>query len=276
MKDIVNVEAFLIATKSIYEAQISCNVNIRKLIICQNFSSVTMLTDFKAIVLTIDTKKNSIYLKHLETLVSEIVSLYDIVKSLPKDYNKIGGDVQLVCTTHQLSRPDISIYKDYNENGKWIWRLLAHNYKSGNYFNTEMVLLQSLCTTEPEQYNDYERINNDIIYEWVIQINNIFKVCDIQPQKEKTKFEEYLFHTDKTELLKKLHILIDNTKTKNIVTVLIALQEKGYILISDSKSKLYQAMMSEFTIKITTSGANDFFRNGIAKNDIEHIKKLLD
>lgn len=95
----------------------------------------------------------------------------------------------------------------------------------------------------------------------------------------KLNFIDYLHHPDKVALIKVLHDLIDNTKAKNVVTVLFALQEKGFIIIDkSSNAEFYNSMRKEFTFEASNSGLNGFYfkPDKISKIEINSIVNLLD
>lgn len=113
---------------------------------------------------------------------------------------------------------------------------------------------------------------------WEVVIDNLTYFEKAALQQEESTFSDYLKHPNKEELMIKLHGLIDNTRTKNIVTVLKALENKNYIHIGTSNAKLYQAMRKEFSITITDDGANKFYfgNSSITENEIKNIENLLD
>lgn len=67
----------------------------------------------------------------------------------------------------------------------------------------------------------------------------------INSQVEKD-FKSYLHHDNKDALMEKLHELIDGKKGKVIAITIKALEQLGFISVSDSHSAIYKAMRVEF------------------------------
>ncbi len=176
MKELVCIEQFLNVNKSICEAQIKVNVNMSKIYISGKYWNNTLISDFKATMLTIDKSIHHKYLESLKNLASDVLTLYDRVNSLPFDYNTIGGNTHLLLYTNDFREPHIMICKDDYYNGKkWTWRIIWDNdWRPEDY----ELLSKSCITTEPKSIN--ELVRNDMISKRTSIISNI--LSDIEPQ----------------------------------------------------------------------------------------------
>ena len=93
-------------------------------------------------------------------------------------------------------------------------------------------------------------------------------------------FKEYLICPDIDDLLEKLHSYITNdSQTKKLATVVLALEKMKYLKKPYVKAKLYKSMRTEFSLKHLSEnpdGFNQHFRKGqITDSEIEYIISAL-
>jgi hypothetical protein len=97
-----------------------------------------------------------------------------------------------------------------------------------------------------------------------------------KPQKV---FSDYLHHSNKGALMKKLHELLDGKKGKYAATIIRALKECGYLVGYESYNKLYESMKTEFGEIGNISGINSFLNESnkcyLKKEDIAPTINIL-
>ena len=92
-------------------------------------------------------------------------------------------------------------------------------------------------------------------------------------------FADYLINcTDKENLVKVLHGLLDNAKGKNVAIVIMALERKKLLHISDTRTVFYEAMRILFGYIGTNQSINKFYSTGTTLDvEIEaKIQKVMD
>ncbi len=257
MKELVSIELFLNVNNSIFEAQILNNVNMSKIYISGKYWNNTLISDFKAAMLTIDKSIHRKYLESLKNLASDVLKLYDKVNSLPSDRNTIGIDTQLLFFVNDFQEPHIMICKDYYDGKKWTWRIIWDN----NWRPEDYELLSKSCiTTEPKSVN--ELVRNDMISKWTCLISNI--LSDIQPQSELT-FKDLLIGLDeskKNEIIAKIQQK-NRDKPIQIFYILAALKQEK-IILETNNTIIYKAYFDEFGYKkfnSLKSGVGHHFNN---------------
>lgn len=242
MKELVSIELFLNVNKSIFEAQILNNINMSNIYISGKYWNNTLISDFKAAMLTIDKSIHRKYLESLKNLASDVLKLYDKVNSLPSDRNTIGIDTQLLFFVNDFQEPHIMICKDYYNGKKWTWRIIWDN----NWRTEDYELLSKSCiTTEPKSVN--ELVRNDMISKWTCLISNI--LSDIQPQSELT-FKDLLIGLDeskKSGIIAKIQQK-NRDKPIQIFHILAALKQEK-IILETNNTIIYKAYFDEFGYK---------------------------
>lgn len=196
-------------------------------------------------------------------------------------HRQMNDYLQIVEELHTINEIEVPGYiEDFHndnviKNERYYWQIMIacsrfRAQKMDTIYDPTYGSKQEDWNLRQEEWNFRYEKRNSIIFEY----------CKSKGAKQLKKyiFEDYLVHPNKKALMIKLHELIDNTKTKNIITVLKALREKGFIVIGSSNAKLYDSMRKEFAIKISNSGANDFYFNNskIPETEIDNIEKLLD
>lgn len=137
---------------------------------------------------------------------------------------------------------------------------------------------------ELTQINDISRVQNYIGYldrKKICILNRSDNTKDSIPQKA---FEEYLQNGDKIKLIKLLHSLLDNAKSKEFAKFIIALSDLNYIHIPNPRNSLYQAMRNEFGNIGTDSALNGYLcekitttsKTKIIFQEIETTKALIE
>lgn len=257
MKELVSIELFLNVNNSIFEAQILNNVNMSKIYISGKYWNNTLISDFKAAMLTIDKSIHRKYLESLKNLASDVLKLYDKVNSLPSDRNTIGIDTQLLFFVNDFQEPHIMICKDYYDGKKWTWRIIWDN----NWRPEDYELLSKSCiTTEPKSVN--ELVRNDMISKWTCLISKY--LSDIQPQSELT-FKDLLIGLDeskKNEIIAKIQQK-NRDKPIQIFYILAALKQEK-IILETNNTIIYKAYFDEFGYKnfnSLKSGVGHHFNN---------------
>jgi hypothetical protein len=115
-----------------------------------------------------------------------------------------------------------------------------------------------------------------------VDSNAPVRIKTSQPQRtinSKKSFADYLHHSNKQALMKKLHELLnDQSKAKDVAITISALIELAFIANYGSKKKLYAAMRDEFLFICSDSGINDFLNsnnNKLTKEDIKPTKDII-
>jgi len=125
------------------------------------------------------------------------------------------------------------------------------------------------------------------------QINSLINTIEtkielLKPENQEPKqteikpFIDYLQNCDKVKLMKMLHELLDNAKTKDFARFMIALKELNYLHIPSPRNHLFQAMRDRFKNIGSDSGMNGYFAdNGSEKlkinlSEIEETKQLIE
>lgn len=90
------------------------------------------------------------------------------------------------------------------------------------------------------------------------------------------KFEDYLHHDNKEELLEVLRTLFDGKKGKDVAVIILALQELGIIYIGN-RNELYRSMRAEFGDIGSSSGINDYLKKEyIMRSEIDNAKRIIE
>lgn len=94
--------------------------------------------------------------------------------------------------------------------------------------------------------------------------------------KHEKDFRSYLHHDNKDALIEKLHELIDGKKGKVVAITIKALEQLGFISVTDTRSAIYKAMRKEFGEIGTDQSINPIINNFTQyDSEIEQQKRIL-
>jgi len=150
--------------------------------------------------------------------------------------------------------------------------------RSTPFFNNLCILIAN--TTIEDFYNamtkELENGYNSIMK--LFADNDTKSEINAKPKTDDTPalqqtFSDYLHHSDKTALLKKLNELLDGKKGKDVAKVLEALQNKNYL---QKNSYNTTDVISEFNLSCSRQSITNYLNKGnIPKDEIQQIVDLL-
>ncbi|MDR2004154.1 MAG: hypothetical protein LBQ74_14075 [Prevotella sp.] len=161
---------------------------------------------------------------------------------------------------------------------------LTDDYKNYNYLIKE---IESNYEQTPN-YDYFVKIADETqkaMIEGMVFCYLYYKILDLKdevpgkPKDTSKKFEDYLLYPGdkdgKEKLMKVLHSLLYKQKGMQSAKVILALQEKKYI-IPFKYSELWKSLESEFKVEGNISGFYTYLKKGmIPKCEIDDIEKLF-
>jgi len=143
---------------------------------------------------------------------------------------------------------------------------------------------------------NYDKIQT--LYDWireqsnsVITYNNYTVITNVPKSnvneknfgKPQQKFSDYLHHPNKDDLMKNLHELLDGKKGREVAKVLMALEQKSYIIIpTKGLEKVRRSMIAEFGYVGTQQSISRYYQKKdpkgntiISQSEIQIIINIL-